>query len=122
MVVKGIEEMDARALMSKSFFCAPRHSNLPADVAVDAAKMTNDYLANKNRKPKKIQVFLLHSNAKPKSGSKRPERSVKDLNFVGGMIHGLTNSKFDEGKGVLASIRNCAKLDADIFTPGYASS
>ena len=40
---------------------------------------------------------------------------MKDLNFVGGMIHGLTNSKFDDGKESWPVYETAAKLDVPIY-------
>ena len=68
-----VEEMDAAGIDIQILSIAPPGiHNLPSDIAVDAAKMTNDYLAKKNiRKPKKIQSFRIITNAKSRSGRER---------------------------------------------------
>ena len=68
-----IEEMDAAGIDVQVLSIAPPGiHNLPADVAVDAAKMTNDYLANKiSENPKRLGFCLI---AKCKT-QKRSERA-----------------------------------------------
>ncbi|MBF12248.1 MAG: amidohydrolase [Flavobacteriaceae bacterium] len=112
-----IEEMDAAGIDVQILSIAPPGiHNLPGDVAVDAAKMTNDYLAKKiSENPKRFRAFASLPMQNPEAAAKELERSVKDLNFVGGMIHGLTNSKFDDGKESWPVYETAAKLDVPIY-------
>ena len=82
-----IEEMDAAGIDVQVLSIAPPGiHNLPADVAVDAAKMTNDYLANKiSENPKRFRAFASLPMQNPEAAAKELERSVKDLNLS--LIH-----------------------------------
>ncbi len=112
-----IEEMDAAGIDVQILSIAPPGvHNLPKDVAVDAAKLANDYLAKKMiENPERFRGFAALPMQDPDAAARELERSVKELNFVGGMIHGLTNSQFDDGKASWAVYETAAKLDVPIY-------
>ena len=112
-----IEEMDAAGIDVQILSIAPPGvHNLPKDVAVDAAKLANDYLAKKmSENPERFRGFAALPMQDPDAAARELERSVKELNFVGGMIHGLTNSQFDDGKASWAVYETAAKLDVPIY-------
>lgn len=74
---------------------APSGQKLPADIAPKLVRGVNDRLAAAiARHPTRFRGFAALPTAAPEAAADELERSVKDLAFVGAMVHGLTNGEF----------------------------
>lgn len=73
-------------------------NDLDADRAVANAKWSNDVLYELTQKyPNRFRAFALLAMQKPEEAARELERCVRELGFVGVMLHGPTNySYYDE--------------------------
>jgi predicted TIM-barrel fold metal-dependent hydrolase len=112
-----IEEMDAAGIDVQVLSIAPPGvHNFSDELAVKVAKDANDYLAQKiATNPKRFFGFAALPMQNPAEAADELERSVTKLGFKGGMIHGLTNSKFDDTKASWAVYERAAALDVPIY-------
>lgn len=69
--------------------------NLEPAIAVDGARRSNDYLAEKiSLHPDRFSGFAALPTPDPNAASKELERTVTEFGFKGAMIMGLTNGRF----------------------------
>lgn len=95
---------------------APAAQKLPAELAVDLTKRTNDRLAEACAKhPSRFAAFAALPTPVPEQAALELERCVKDLGFKGAMIHGLTNGLFIDDKRFWPIFEVAEKLDVPIY-------
>lgn len=95
---------------------APAGQKLPAEIAVDLIKRTNDRLAEACAKhPSRFAAFAALPTPVPEQAALELERCVKELGFKGAMIHGLTNGLFIDDKRFWPIFEVAEKLDVPIY-------
>lgn len=95
---------------------APAAQKLPAEIAVDLTKRTNDRLAEACAKhPSRFAAFAALPTPVPEQAALELERCVKELGFKGAMIHGLTNGLFIDDKRFWPIFEVAEKLDVPIY-------
>lgn len=95
---------------------APAAQKLPASIAVDLTKRTNDKLAEVCAKhPSRFAAFAALPTPVPEQAALELERCVKSLGFKGAMIHGLTNGLFIDDRRFWPIFEVAEKLDVPIY-------
>jgi 2,3-dihydroxybenzoate decarboxylase len=95
---------------------APAAQKLPAELAVDLTKRTNDRLAEAcARYPSRFAAFAALPTPVPEQAALELERCVRELGFKGAMIHGLTNGLFIDDKRFWPIFEVAEKLDVPIY-------
>jgi uncharacterized protein len=89
---------------------------VPGPDGVAMARETNDYLAKvvANR-PDRFAGFAALPLQSPDAAAKEFVRSVKELGFVGAMVHGTTEGRFLDHPGFDAILSAAEELDVPIY-------
>ena len=89
---------------------------LPADVAVDLVRATNDTLAAAVRRhPSRFAAFTALPTSVPDAAAVELERGVGELGFVGAMIMGRTEGEFLSAERFDPILRTAAALQVPIY-------
>ncbi|GGF17514.1 amidohydrolase family protein [Subtercola lobariae] len=89
---------------------------LPADVAVDLVKASNDWLAaTVERHPGRYAGFAALPTIAPEAAADELERSITELGFVGTMINGRTEDLFLDEPKFDPVLERAARLDVPIY-------
>jgi hypothetical protein len=89
---------------------------VPGPDGITLAKEVNDYLAGMVRKhPKRFAGFAALPMAAPDACAAELKRAVKDLNFVGAMIHGMTEGRFLDHPSYDGLLAAAVELDVPIY-------
>ena len=96
---------------------APAVQRLDAQTAVPLARKVNDKLFQAiKRHPGRLEGFAVLPSADPKAAADELERSVTQLGFKGGMMHGLTGQQeFLDLKKFWPIYERAAALDVPIY-------
>ena len=100
---------------------APSTQRMDAQTAVAVAARANDRLyATVTACPDRFAGFAAVPTPAPEAAADELERTVKDLGFKGGMIHGLTNGEFIDHRKFWPIFERAQTLDVPIYIhPGY---
>jgi predicted TIM-barrel fold metal-dependent hydrolase len=95
---------------------APSTQKLPADTAAALTRRVNDRLAaaiagHKDR----LAAFAALPTAVPNDAADELERTTKQLDFKGAMLHGLANGKFLDDKRFWPIFARAEQLDVPIY-------
>jgi len=112
-----LQNMDAHGVdVQVLSFTSPGAQGFPADVAIPMAKDANDRLAAAMKAhPARFAGFAAIPTAAPEAAADELERCVKDLKFVGTMIHGHTQGEFLDNKKFWPVFARAEKLDVPIY-------
>jgi predicted TIM-barrel fold metal-dependent hydrolase len=89
---------------------------VPGPDGIALAKEVNDYLAGVVGKyPKRFAGFAALPMAAPDACAAELKRAVKDLKFVGAMIHGTTEGRFLDHPSYDGLLATAAELDVPIY-------
>src|SRR6185503_1245146 len=97
------------------------HSGVGPDLVqgpdgVAMAREINDYLAGVvAKKPDRFAGFATLPMASPDACAAELQRSIKDLKFVGAMIHGMTEGRFLDDPSYDGLLAEAVKLDVPIY-------
>lgn len=95
---------------------APSTQKLSPDIAVDLARGVNDRLHLAIQKhPDRFRGFAAIPTPVPEAAADELERCVKDLGFVGTMIHGQTNGVFHDDKRFWPIYERAQALDVPVY-------
>jgi 2,3-dihydroxybenzoate decarboxylase len=95
---------------------APSGQKLPADIAPDVTRGTNDRLAEViARHPTRFAGFAALPTILPEKAAEELERAVKELGFKGAMIHGLTDGHFLDDKRFWPIFERAEALDVPLY-------
>jgi 2,3-dihydroxybenzoate decarboxylase len=94
---------------------APSGQGVGADGG-DLIRRVNDRLAEVCAKhPKRFYGFAALATADPDGAARELERCVKDLGFVGAMLHGPTGTQFPDDKSCWGIFERAQALDVPIY-------
>ena len=94
----------------------PATQNLAPDVAVAAARQSNDFLHEFiGRHPKRFGGFATLPTPDPKAAADELERAVTNLGFKGAMIMGTTHGRFMDDKQFRPIFERAVKLDVPVY-------
>lgn len=94
----------------------PAAHNLPPDVAVAAARASNDFLAETIRaNPTRFDGFATLPLPDPKAAADELERAVTKLNLRGAMVMGTTHGLFLDDRRFRPVFERAARLDVPIY-------
>ncbi len=112
-----IAQMDAHGVdVQVLSFTSPGAQGFAADEAIPMAKDANDRLAaTMKAHPTRFAGFAALPTAAPEAAAEELERCVKDLKFVGTMIHGHTRGEFLDDKKFWPVFARAEKLDVPIY-------
>lgn len=112
-----LKEMDAAGVdVQVLSHGAPSLQKLDPDTAVPLAREVNDRLKETvDRHPDRYAGFAALPSSAPEAAADELERCVKELGFVGAMIHGLTNGVFIDDKRFWPIFERAEALDVPIY-------
>jgi predicted TIM-barrel fold metal-dependent hydrolase len=94
----------------------PAAHNLEPDVAVTAAKASNDFLHDYiQQNPKRFAGFAALPLPDPKAAADELERGVTKLGLKGAMIMGTTKGQFIDDKKFWPIFERASKLDVPVY-------
>ncbi|MBM3607211.1 MAG: amidohydrolase [Alphaproteobacteria bacterium] len=95
---------------------APAGQGLVVDGAVDIIKRVNDRLAEVcARSNGRFKAFAVLPTIDPDASARELERCVKELGFLGAMIHGPTKGRFMDDKACWGVFERAQALDVPIY-------
>ncbi len=95
---------------------APAGQGLVGDGAVDIIRRVNDRLAEVcARSDGRFKAFAALPTIDPDASARELERCVKDLGFVGAMIHGPTKGRFMDDAACWGVFERAQALDVPIY-------
>ena len=95
---------------------SPATQILPPDIAPAMARRVNDRLAAfVSANPKRFAAFAALPTADPAAAADELERTIREHDFKGAMVHGLTNGEFLDGKRYWPIFARAEKLDVPIY-------
>ncbi|RFA08849.1 amidohydrolase [Subtercola boreus] len=110
-----IADMDANGITTQVLSVLTAQL-LPADVAVDLVKGSNDWLAGTvNRHPGRYAGFAALPTIVPEAAADELERAVTELGFVGTMINGRTEDLFLDDPRFDPILERAAQLGTPIY-------
>lgn len=100
---------------------APSTQQMDAQIAVAVAARANDRLHDAVKAhPDRFAGFAALPTPAPEAAADELERTVRELGFKGGMIHGLTNGEFIDHRKYWPIFERAQTLDVPIYIhPGY---
>jgi 2,3-dihydroxybenzoate decarboxylase len=100
---------------------APSTQRMEPQTAVAVAARANDRLHETVRaRPDRFAGFAALPTPAPEAAADELERTVRELGFKGGMIHGLTNGEFIDHRKYWPIFERAQALDVPIYIhPGY---
>jgi predicted TIM-barrel fold metal-dependent hydrolase len=112
-----LKEMDEAGIdVQVLSHAAPSLQKLPADVAVPLGRRVNDRLAAAVREnPTRFAAFATLPTADPQAAADELARTVDELGFKGGMIHGLANGQFVDDPRFWPIFARAEALDVPIY-------
>jgi predicted TIM-barrel fold metal-dependent hydrolase len=112
-----LKSMDATGIdLQVLSFNGPVAPGLTGKATIPLAKELNDRLATATRDhPKRFAGFAALPTAAPEAAADELERCVKDLGFVGAMVHGHTTGRFLDDKKFWAIFERAEKLGVPIY-------
>ena len=112
-----LKEMDEAGIdVQVLSHAAPSLQKLPADVAVPLGRRVNDRLAAAVKEhPTRFAAFATLPTADPKAAADELARTVDELGFKGGMIHGLANGQFVDDPRFWPIFARAEALDVPIY-------
>lgn len=112
-----LREMDEAGVdMQVLSLGAPGTQALPAAIAAEVARRTNDGLAAiVSRHPARFAGFACLPTAEPEAAARELERAVRDLGLRGAMIHGLTAGLFHDDQRFWCIYEAAEKLSVPIY-------
>ena len=111
-----LKEMDEAGIdIQVLSHAAPSSQMLPDGIAVELTRRVNDRLYTAIQAyPKRFAAFAALPTSDPAAAADELERTVDELGFKGGMIHGLANGQFVDGKRFWPIFARAEKLDVPI--------
>lgn len=95
---------------------SPSTQELPAETAAEIAQGVNDRLFHIiQAQPDRFAGFAVIPTAAPEAAADELERCVRDLDFKGAMIHGMTGGIFHDDKRFWPIFDRAQRLDVPIY-------
>jgi uncharacterized protein len=110
-----LADMDRNGISMQVLSCLSTQQ-LPADVAVELARRTNDTAAAAVRQhPDRLAAFAALPTARPGAAAHELRRCVEELGFLGTMIMGRTGGEFLDAPRFDPVLARAAELDVPIY-------